>query len=364
MQSVYKNVELPIVKSFRLEKPTTLQKQKGKIAPTSNVDVVDSDDSIGSASDLRIDDDLQPATTKDDFSETISESIKTCGSSAYHAECESMATHEEDGISRMIRLKTREEAKKQNVQQNEEDMLFMGHQYGDKPLLMDDELDSDCEQTKYDTNQWNIEKNNQKVDLWIPPSSSFEDRNDVFANAPFIKKIKSKNEQQESDLKCLNPFLTPEEHVEPDLISIESPKKENLFNDSNFEAFSTQETFYTNENVNVQQYFSDFPEVKNKKDKKKSKYHLIDDNISDDSPTTSITTKNCTKIVIKSGKTKKSGRKTPQHEGGFSNMSFEDFPTDEERDTSNNTLVMPFEVVRTPEQEEKIIYSNKRNPFS
>lgn len=158
---------------------------------------VDSDDSIGSASDLRVDDDLgENAIPKgDEISETISESIKTCGSSAYHAECESMATHEEDGISRIIRTKQQLEQKK-NENQNV-DALFVGHQYGEKPLLLDDELDSDCE-LKIDNATWSIEKKNQKANLWIEPSSSFDE--DVFALAPFkIPKSKKKRGQMDKN---------------------------------------------------------------------------------------------------------------------------------------------------------------------
>ncbi|XP_021922195.1 uncharacterized protein LOC110831003 isoform X6 [Zootermopsis nevadensis] len=66
-----------------------------------------SDDSIGSASDLRAmnEDEAQVEGDEEDRlncnpehlnDETISESIITCGSSAYHAECESLATHDDD----------------------------------------------------------------------------------------------------------------------------------------------------------------------------------------------------------------------------------------------------------------------------
>lgn len=59
----------------------------------------ESDDSIGSASDLKAmndDETSQRCEKREKLDETISESVMTCGSSAYHAECESVATHEED----------------------------------------------------------------------------------------------------------------------------------------------------------------------------------------------------------------------------------------------------------------------------
>ncbi|KAJ8944738.1 hypothetical protein NQ314_009391 [Rhamnusium bicolor] len=195
LHSVYKTVEMPI-KSFRSERNKPEEKankdKKKSHKKDSSVDI-DSDDSIGSASDLRVDEDMMEGIPikEDTISETISESIKTCGSSAYHAECESMATHEEDCTSRIIRTKQREEAKKSAIQS--EDMLFVGHQYGEKPLLMDDELDSDCE-IKFDP-KWTPNKDQRKkADIWIAPSSSFEDHNDVFAMAPFGK-AKAKNEE-------------------------------------------------------------------------------------------------------------------------------------------------------------------------
>ncbi|XP_055644829.1 uncharacterized protein LOC129780520 [Toxorhynchites rutilus septentrionalis] len=123
----------------------------------------ESDDSIGSASDLRANDEFidgdetengkvvtgkpvkkfnRHAFGDGSVDDCISESIKTCGSSAYHAECESVTTNE-DNTSRIvtrIRVKKREHDSKHSVidedDSGEEDML-----HGDKPLLLDDELD-------------------------------------------------------------------------------------------------------------------------------------------------------------------------------------------------------------------------------
>ncbi|XP_058822445.1 uncharacterized protein LOC131684005 [Topomyia yanbarensis] len=123
----------------------------------------ESDDSIGSASDLRANDDFVEGEEIDGVKATtgkpvkrfnrltcgegsvddcISESIKTCGSSAYHAECESVTTNEDDTsrIVTRVRVKKREHDSKHSVidedDSGEEDMV-----QGDKPLLLDDELD-------------------------------------------------------------------------------------------------------------------------------------------------------------------------------------------------------------------------------
>lgn len=153
----------------------------------------ESDDSIGSASDLRDHDESEDVPPEK--ADAISESVKTCGSSAYHAECESLATHEEDCTSRIIRAQLKNEAKP--AETAGEDMLFVGHQYGEKPLLLDDELDSDCELRYDSSSKWSVEKRaTKREDLWIKPSSSFDDDPaDVFALAPFTK---SKNKRPET----------------------------------------------------------------------------------------------------------------------------------------------------------------------
>lgn len=125
-----------------------------------------SDDSIGSASDLHVnvnDEEREEFESEGESDEkTLGkqgsssrhshrrsfnelESLNTCGSSAYHAECDSETTHDEN------RSPTSQSRRRKDIKNNlnslpnseeESDFLFVGHQYGEKPLLADDELDS------------------------------------------------------------------------------------------------------------------------------------------------------------------------------------------------------------------------------
>lgn len=125
-----------------------------------------SDDSIGSASDLHInvnDEEREEFESEGESDErTVGkqgsssrhshrrsfnelESLNTCGSSAYHAECDSETTHDENRSP--TSQSRRRKDNKNNLSslpnsEGESDLLFVGHQYGEKPLLADDELDS------------------------------------------------------------------------------------------------------------------------------------------------------------------------------------------------------------------------------
>ncbi|KAB0791983.1 hypothetical protein PPYR_13944 [Photinus pyralis] len=400
---------VPIMKSLISERSGKSGEKQVRIK--TNVKDVDSDDSIGSASDLRVDED-RVASKADALSETISESIRTCGSSAYHAECESMATHEDDAVSRMIRLQKKQ---KNLLNENGEDALFVGHQYGEKPLLFDDELDSDCE-PKTDR-QWRIEK--PKPDLWIEPKSSLEEADDVFALAPFQKFHREDTADcVENPNYCpvvsstptdaynnLNPFLgtfTPSlvvnqsesaygiVTVNSNVINIEVPSSTCNYFQPRAQQFPVNFSDGTTSPADAEKYFTELegprtqePEPayfnnenedpivevqKSKKDKKKdgkSKYYLIQERTSDEGTEVLRQAKGAkvTNSYRKVGsKTKKIGSKI-KIQAGFSNMSFEDFPSDE---GEKKTSVMPFEVLREPEQEDKKYGSLKKisNPFS
>nr|CAD7257822.1 unnamed protein product [Timema shepardi] len=148
-----------------------------------------SDDSIGSASDLHalnedeVTGDLTAPKKRAPEPETVSESV-TCGSSAYHAECESLATHEDE--ERTKKSLASDHHKVALVPAEEEgdsdDILFVGHQYGERPLLADDELDTEDEvRPKSPTPPLDNK-------FWIT-SSTQNGPVDVFAMAPFQRPI-------------------------------------------------------------------------------------------------------------------------------------------------------------------------------
>lgn len=442
LQSVYKTVELPL-KSLRSERAKTDERvKKSHKSRNKSVDV-DSDDSIGSASDLKANEDRTEIAEKGD---TISESIQTCGSSAYHAECESMATREEV----YLKKKPRHHQNKQieNDQSQNEDIRFVGHGYGDKPLLMDDELDSDCE-AKFQKWQQIPNKNNQDSS-WFTLPSSMEDGRDVFALAPFEKpkhkNMRIKNEEEQDIVQVvnieqahafyiepfanflrdksydstvrdtpsrtsLNPFLSMETPVIPQQnISIPEPTNTNrdvfthIPNDTKFQGgFSdpefncefpeaehdtilAEEKFHSdnikpegqdifdqnnlqdfNKNESSNEHFKHSDKTpKSKKDKKRDKYQLIDEPSNETSEGTSAkpvkVSRNAHSYKKVNVKPKKSSIKL-KVDGGFSNMSFEDFPVDERNVIESS--IMPYEVLRSPQQEEKK-FGSKRigNPFS
>jgi hypothetical protein len=147
---------------------------------TSNPEREESDDSIGSASDLRARQDHEDQDEKEDSETmTVNDSVMTCGSSAYHAECESMATRDELPSSRRYPGMTKvPEAK-------ELDSLFVGHAYADKPLLADDELDKG--DTVSPAPLIDMDDEVRKEDNRTHEG----DANDVFSMAPFKSKRKS-----------------------------------------------------------------------------------------------------------------------------------------------------------------------------
>lgn len=175
----------------------------------------ESDDSIGSASDLKAmnDEECNAEQEEEDdhekIDETISESVRTCGSSAYHAECESVATHEEDHRLRKPRKHNRERAQLPTIDADP----VVGHQYGEKPLLLDDELDIEAKPEQshgdpfvghqyavkpfvFDNDSSSSEENGKST---ILKNGLFKPEEDVFALAPFPRPTSSRKSSGSRD---------------------------------------------------------------------------------------------------------------------------------------------------------------------
>lgn len=151
----------------------------------------DSDDSIGSASDLRdVDEEVSDGGPVDLESEIESldvPSVYTCGSSVYHAECESMTasnTFETRRRKRVVKETTIKSVGEEEKDGEEEDHVS---QQCDKPLL--DEFDSDNSPQFWDT-PWDNETK------------------DVFAMAPFQRPendTRKKKKSKQNDLVTFSP---------------------------------------------------------------------------------------------------------------------------------------------------------------
>lgn len=242
-QKVDKTTHLPIVKKLRqtatTKRPSSSAQQAAQqlnmmaaavaaqaaqaaaVAASANAAESDDDaDSIGSASDLRAEDDdlfdenpraigtqakLRRPLPAGDM-DGISESVKTCSSSAYHAECESVTTHEDDVRSRVVvkvrmRKKDRIAAaalaagaagatdastagKEEELSPTSSDLL---HKFGDRPLLLDDELDYGSAESKSSNESVTVpapvtaEVAGQEQQQQVPEEPEL----DVFAMAPF-----------------------------------------------------------------------------------------------------------------------------------------------------------------------------------
>lgn len=213
-----------------LEKHEKQQQQAAEIAAAvaaadeANKENEDAD-SIGSASDLRAEDDdffdenqmnsvsRSNAKLKRPDMDGISESVKTCNSSAYHAECESVTTHEDDVSRVVVKVRMRKkdriaalqaaynEANPGNVVSvagklaGEESELsptsseFI-NKLGDKPLLLDDELaynsaDSTDSNNKSSSSDESIPHNPLEELNTSKGQPEDTDELDVFAMAPF-----------------------------------------------------------------------------------------------------------------------------------------------------------------------------------
>ncbi|KAJ1521097.1 hypothetical protein ONE63_002799 [Megalurothrips usitatus] len=182
---------------------TPLQLRNIKITP-SNSNVYLSDDSIGSASDLRVninDEEREHYESEGESDEKSAsrhvassrhsrrcsfnelESINTCGSSVYHAESDSATTH--DDICNVSLSRRRKEKTTHGcppVKDVESD-LFVGHQYGEKPLLADDELDSS--EGGYSSDGNHASPSLMSPNVAVPKCWDDQSSVDVFALAPF-----------------------------------------------------------------------------------------------------------------------------------------------------------------------------------
>ncbi|CAH1407984.1 unnamed protein product [Nezara viridula] len=294
-------------------------KFKQRTKNTSN-----SDDSIGSATDLQTRE-IEDVPGNVEETETINESILTCGSSAYHAETESMARDD-------IILKNKPKLL-------EEQDCFVGHSYGDKPLLADDELD-------------------------ISDSPTLEVE-DVFAMAPFSKVEKPKKHRPNENIRREKEY--PQPSVNQDMFGAVpfstnpfiTEKQE--FTDSDFEAkdfisFNDQSKVPVFEKLDVSPSDDNFNNFiladnlrkKNKPSAEVSKYNLIDE------------------AKLKSRVNKHSNSKKIKVKplaAGLCNMSFEDYVDEKE---VLQTFV-PYEVVRGDESTQPDSYGSlkrRSNPFS
>lgn len=249
-------INLGVITSVALEQGGKNEKENNLNNP-KKCDDNDDADSIGSASDLRAEDDdyfdennmnsanrfrKQSEGTKglglvaDDG---ISESVKTCSSSAYHAECESVTTHEDD-VSRVV-VKVRMKKRDRMMINNDtaatlmnENQLSPGsndflHKFGDRPLLLDDELDysdSDSKEKSEDSPQ--LTPVSEGIQIKPKEVAAIADDFDVFAMAPFKmptgqpkkKKKSSVNRQESIEIAKRN-----EEKLRDEQIWTSTPKK-------------------------------------------------------------------------------------------------------------------------------------------
>ncbi|XP_066962599.1 uncharacterized protein Nak isoform X1 [Macrobrachium rosenbergii] len=182
---------------------------------------VSDDDSIGSASDLkaRINDEYDyDNCDRGDISETISSSV-------YHAECESVTTHEDDARvegcdptqlvrrgPKPSRAAMRARAKALQEQENRKcppDRL-LGHEYGEKPLLQDDELDSGEEEGKLSEEDNDHQSEHQPVHQQdqAPLRSSIFQVPRPFRKTSLDESYKQKEHCADEDVFALAPFKT------------------------------------------------------------------------------------------------------------------------------------------------------------
>lgn len=224
--------EEKIKKKRRRVKGVLKRRKKGVNQDSNNPPVeCESDDSIGSASDLKAmndEDGLQEIDEeREKIDETISESVRTCGSSAYHAECESVATHEEDHRMRKPR-KHHREPQLPTIQADP----VVGHQYGEKPLLLDDELDPEAKPEQLHGDPFvghqygskpllfNDDSSSDEIETTKTPNNGiWKTEEDVFALAPFPRP---------NSLQKSNSSHDSSQHIVEQSSASSSPRNSNL----------------------------------------------------------------------------------------------------------------------------------------
>lgn len=216
-QSVCKTknqVKVPIVRKLAKVRSSKVAANQSKIPTVGNNQQVEpnvgsDNDSIGSASDLRTEEDFvdedsrradQSKLNRKRFDDAVSESVKTCGSSAYHAECESVTTNEDDASRVVVRVRMRKKDRlndslntiidENQLSPSSADFL---HQYGDRPLLLDDELEYNS------SDNTDVKENESPEEL------------DVFAMAPFKMPLPKpkKSKTSRSSIKFPNESTNP-----------------------------------------------------------------------------------------------------------------------------------------------------------
>lgn len=382
------------------DKPLTKNKIKINRKEDDGSDV----DSIGSASDLRanelvdldeFDQNSNAAMKKQKknkiIDDGISESIKTCNSSSYHAECESVATNEDNmsRITRKIKIKKRNDRIHDSINTIANASILPLTDVTMDPLLLDDELD-------YEENNDSGENTDNK------PKEVETD--DVFSLAPFKMPSLPKKNKSVKRRNIIHPPSSPKSNSNLEnfdltnrMTSTPIQYTPTIHSSSNYgivtvntkcessasKPFSSSNIFEddlnsltiisveNNNNTQIKEFeetdnefikFGD-PDLKQKIKKEKIKFSKLDD-LTSVLPAFSQKVKaniSYKKVVPESSSTK--------NKNCFSNMSFEDFPSDAEVDSINlitnekTKKTAPFEVIRNEKllmETEKKIGSLKR----
>lgn len=363
-------------------------------------------DSIGSASDLRanelvdldeFDQNSNAAMKKHKknkiIDDGISESIKTCNSSSYHAECESVATNEDNmsRITRKIKMKKRNDRMNDSTNTITNVNLLPSTDVTMDPLLLDDELDYDDSGENTD----NKPKDAETDDVFslapfkmpsLPKKNKSVKRRNIILTPPSpktnsnLENFDLTNRMTSTPIQC-NPTV----HCSSDygVVTVNTRSSENSsqfcskrFSSSNiFEDDLNSLTIISVENNNNRQIkefeetdnefikFSD-PDSNQKIKKEKIKFSKLDD-------LTSVLPVKFTQKVKANISYKKviPESSSTKNKNCFSNMSFEDFPSDAEVDSINlitnekTKKTAPFEVIRNEKlliEAEKKLGSLKR----